>query len=92
MSDTNRTIQISVSKETYQQAKVVLDALGLTTLEAINVFLKRVAAQGCIPFALKLTEEETVDIRLVHAIEEADVPVISGKKSVRRYLLADNAG
>ena len=87
MSGTNNTIQIAVDKETYQQAKVVLDALGLTTSEAIYVFLKRVAAQGCIPFPLELTDEETVDIRLAQAVERANIPVISGKKAVRRYLL-----
>ena len=90
LSDTNKEIQIAVDKETYQQAKVVMDALGLTTSEAIDMFLKRVAAEGRIPFALKLTEEETVDIRLARAIEKVGIPVISGKKAVRRYLLNDD--
>ena len=90
LSDTNKEIQIAVDKETYQQAKVGMDALGLTTSEAIDMFLKRVAAEGRIPFALKLTEEETVDIRLARAIEKVGIPVISGKKAVRRYLLNDD--
>ena len=46
----NVTVQARISPELKQEAEVVLSAIGLTTAEAIRVFLKQVVNSGGLPF------------------------------------------
>lgn len=50
------TVSFEVDSELYEQAKEVLDRIGLTMEEAINLFLKAMVACGGIPFPI--TDEE----------------------------------
>jgi DNA-damage-inducible protein J len=58
----NVTIQARVSPELKQQAEAVFDAIGMTTAEAIRVFLKQAVNSGGLPFqpTAKLPNQETV--------------------------------
>jgi DNA-damage-inducible protein J len=49
------TLQVRVDKVTKQQAKAVLDALGLSLSEAVRIFLKRLAAEQAFPFVPNAT-------------------------------------
>ncbi len=46
----NVTVQARISPELKQEADIVLSAIGMTTAEAIRVFLKQVVNSGGLPF------------------------------------------
>ncbi len=46
----NVTIQARISPELKQEAETVFAAIGMTTAEAIRVFLKQVVNSGGLPF------------------------------------------
>lgn len=56
-------INLCVDSETKKQAEAILSELGLNMTTAINVYLKKVVAEGGIPFELtvKNPNAETVD-------------------------------
>lgn len=47
---TNVTVQARISPELKREAETVLSAIGMTTTEAIRVFLKQVVNSGGLPF------------------------------------------
>lgn len=86
---TKKKLQANVDKDADEQARLVLDRLGFSVSSVVNAMLKRIAAEGRIPFSLELTEDEVLDIRLSQAVSKAQIPVISGKQAVADYLLED---
>lgn len=86
---TKKKLQANVDKDADEQARLVLDRLGFSVSSVVNALLKRIAAEGKIPFSLELTEDEVLDIRLSQAVSKAKIPVISGKQAVADYLLED---
>jgi len=61
-----RTANISVRTEpdTKRQAEIILKHLGLTTSEAINLFLRRVIIEKGLPFEIRIPNEETMEALL----------------------------
>ena len=57
----NVTIQARVSPELKEQAEAVFEAIGMTTAEAIRVFLKQAINSGGLPFqpTVKMPNVET---------------------------------
>ncbi len=47
-------LHVRVDGETKARAEAALDAMGLTVSEAVRVFLRRIAAEQAIPFAIKV--------------------------------------
>jgi DNA-damage-inducible protein J len=47
-------LHVRVDDETKEQATAALEAMGLSVSEAIRVFLRRVAVEQAMPFALKV--------------------------------------
>lgn len=45
--------QIRIDEDTKMEASNLLDGLGMTLSEAVNIFLKQVVLQKCIPFEIK---------------------------------------
>ncbi|MBC8344952.1 MAG: type II toxin-antitoxin system RelB/DinJ family antitoxin [Candidatus Marinimicrobia bacterium] len=58
-----RTASISIRTEpkTKKQAEAILKHLGLTTSEAINLFLRRVIIEKGLPFELRIPNEESME-------------------------------
>lgn len=58
-----RTANISVRTEpdTKKQAELILKHLGLTTSEAINLFLRRVIIEKGLPFEVRIPNKETLE-------------------------------
>lgn len=58
-----RTANISVRTEpdTKKKAEIILKHLGLTTSEAINLFLRRVIIEKGLPFEIRIPNEETIE-------------------------------
>lgn len=54
------TVRARVSSELKNEAEAILQELGLTTSQAITLFLKKVKLERGIPFDLKLPNETTL--------------------------------
>ncbi len=61
-----RTANISVRTEpdTKKQAEMILKHLGLTTSEAINLFLRRVIIEKGLPFEVRIPNSDTMEALL----------------------------
>jgi len=61
-----RTANISIRTEpdTKKKAEIILKHLGLTTSEAINLFLRRVIIEKGLPFEVRIPSEETMQALL----------------------------
>jgi len=61
-----RTANISIRTEpdTKKKAEIILKHLGLTTSEAINLFLRRVIIEKGLPFEVRIPSEETIQALL----------------------------
>lgn len=72
--------QIRIEEETKQQVVDLLEGLGLTLSDAVNIFLKQVILRGGIPFDVKYPEYKP---EVIEAMEEAKR--ISHDPNTRRY-------
>jgi len=52
-------LPVRVDEETKERATAALEAMGLSVSEAVRVFLRRVAAEQAIPFAVKVPNAAT---------------------------------
>jgi DNA-damage-inducible protein J len=53
-------INARVEPKLKKNAEAVLDKIGLSTTEAVTIFLKQVVAQKGIPFPVKIPNRETI--------------------------------
>lgn len=67
---TSAIFRVRVDKNIKEQATPILAAMGLTVSDAVRVFLKRVAVEQAMPFALYVPNAETAA-----AMAEADAIV-----------------
>ena len=61
------TITTRVDEAVKREASLALEAMGLTLSSAVNMFLTRVAADGAIPFDVRIPNATTCAV-----MEEAD--------------------
>lgn len=85
MSTKNSMIQVRVRQELKVAAEEVLDKLGLTTSQAITLFLAQVALKGEIPFSISLPKP---NLETQRAIIEIDQVVRNGNE-LRSYANSD---
>lgn len=52
-------LHVRVDNQTKEQASSALEAMGLSVSEAVRVFLRRVAVEQAIPFAIKVPNATT---------------------------------
>jgi DNA-damage-inducible protein J len=52
-------LHVRVDDETKEQASSALEAMGMSVSEAIRMFLRRVAVEQAIPFAVKVPNATT---------------------------------
>ncbi len=62
-------VRCRIDPETKKQASEAIESMGLSVSDAIRMFLTRVAAEGAIPFELRVPNAETIE-----AIEELEDP------------------
>jgi len=62
----NATVRARIDESLKFDAETILKEIGLTTSQAINIFLKKVVSEHGIPFELKVPSD-----RLQTAMEEA---------------------
>ncbi len=68
---TNKTsmLHIRVKPDIKQEAEDILDNLGMTTTEAVNIYLKQIILNCGLPFEVKMPQFSD---EMLEAIKEAD--------------------
>ena len=61
------TVRARVDAQLKKDVEQILSEIGLSTSQAITLFLKGIKRERCIPFELKIPNEETLQ-----AMEEAE--------------------
>ncbi|MDR0899029.1 MAG: type II toxin-antitoxin system RelB/DinJ family antitoxin [Lactobacillaceae bacterium] len=89
-----RKIQVTVDEQGLEDSQAVFDQLGLSTSEAISLFLKQVSIQGDIPFSVSVfpTDDEInrrLDLALSNAIENGTVNVVTPQNDEEFMSLLD---
>ncbi len=56
------TIQTRIEPGIKLEAEKILKTLGITTSEAINIFLRRIIMEKGLPFPVKITNTETIKV------------------------------
>ncbi|WP_035180383.1 type II toxin-antitoxin system RelB/DinJ family antitoxin [Lentilactobacillus farraginis] len=80
-------IQVQVDKTLYDASKRVLNNIGISQSALINALLRRVVAEGRVPFDLAQTKSERLNFELERQIRHSNIPLIKSPKNVDRYLL-----
>ena len=81
-----KRVQVQIDKELADNTEAVLSQLGLNPTTAINMFYKRIVANGALPFNVSLSEEERANLRLLKATKETPVTEFKGAKEVADWL------
>jgi len=63
------TIHMRVSPEVKTEADFILSRLGITTTDAINMFLNQVILRGGLPFDVRLPTAKAETLALIERIE-----------------------
>lgn len=66
------TLHIRVSPQDKIEAEKVLKHLGLSTADAVNIYLRQIALTKGIPFALRYPDEELARAEIFSILEEAE--------------------
>lgn len=74
----SEVLHIRVSPDVKSGVEATLNKLGLSTNEAVNIFLHQVLLTGGLPFDVKLPSPE-FNAETIAALEEAEVLNKSGK-------------
>lgn len=85
------TIHTRVSPEIKEQAEIIFSKLGLTTSQAIMLFLTASVNYGGLPFELKTPVEEDDDLATITSIVTVDgvAPSEEAQKIIRLYCKGD---
>jgi DNA-damage-inducible protein J len=57
---TNAVVRARIDENIKEEATIVLEAMGLTTSDAIRIMLTRVAREKALPFELLVPNETTI--------------------------------
>jgi DNA-damage-inducible protein J len=57
---TNAVVRARIDEDIKEEATIVLEAMGLTTSDAIRIMLTRVAREKALPFELLVPNEKTI--------------------------------
>ncbi|MCL2009712.1 MAG: type II toxin-antitoxin system RelB/DinJ family antitoxin [Synergistaceae bacterium] len=84
MADTD-TIHMSISPEVKSEADSILSRLGITTADAINMFLNQVILRGGLPFEVRLPAASTDTLALIERIENGTAEMAGPFKTFEEY-------
>lgn len=89
MEESKKIIQVKVDKEVADEARQVLNGLGLTTTSAVNLLLKRIVATGSLPINLELTAGERATLDFKENTKNVPRHVFKNKKDVEEWIEED---
>ncbi|MCV3316381.1 type II toxin-antitoxin system RelB/DinJ family antitoxin [Pediococcus ethanolidurans] len=81
-----KRVQVKIDKDLADDTEAILNELGLNPTTAINMFYKRIVANGALPFNVSLSEEERANLRLLKATEGTPVTEFKDAKEVSDWL------
>jgi DNA-damage-inducible protein J len=84
-----KRVQVQVRSELYDNVEKILQSIGLTQAAAINMFYKKIEAEGGIPFEMKISKRERLAQELKELTENAPVRKFKTKKELNNFLLND---
>ena len=76
-----KRVQVKIDKDLADDTE-----LGLNPTTAINMFYKRIVANGALPFNASLSEEERANLRFLKATEGTPVTEFKDAKEVADWL------
>lgn len=82
-----KRIQVQVDRTLYEDSNRVLDDIGISQSTLINALLKKVVAEGRVPFDLAQTKSERLNFELERQIRQANIPAVKDPQKVDQYLL-----
>lgn len=81
-----KRVQVKIDKDLADDTEAILSELGLNPTTAINMFYKRIVANGALPFNVSLSEEERANLRFLKATEGTPVTEFKDAKGVSDWL------
>ena len=81
-----KRVQVKIDKDLADDTEAILSELGLNPTTAINMFYKRIVANGALPFNVSLSEAERANLRFLKATKETPVTEFKDAKGVSDWL------
>ena len=75
------TVRARVDSQLKKDVEEILSKIGLTTSQAINIYLNRIKIENGIPFELKIPNDETLE-----AIKEAELGINMESVSINEMI------
>ena len=79
------TIHMRVEPNVKYEADAILGRLGMTTADAINIFLNQVILRHGLPFEVKLPTPKAKTLELIERIENGTAEMIGPFKTFEEY-------
>ena len=79
------TIHMRVSPEVKSEADSILSRLGITTTDAINMFLNQVILRGGLPFEVRLPTARAETLARIERIENGTAEMAGPFKTFEEY-------
>ena len=79
------TIHMRISPEVKSEADSILSRLGITTADAINVFLNQVILRGGLPFEVRLPTAKSETLARIERIENGTAEMAGPFKTFEEY-------
>jgi len=70
------TIHVRIDEEIKEEAVEVLNAIGLSTADAITLYFRQIAINNAIPFSLSATKQNKTNFDRVNDIKKEDVKAV----------------
>ncbi|KRL05230.1 MULTISPECIES: type II toxin-antitoxin system RelB/DinJ family antitoxin [Liquorilactobacillus] len=81
-----KRVQVQIDKDLANKTEAVLSELGLNQTTAINMFYKRIVADGALPFKLALSEVEKANLGFLKATKDIPVTEFKDTKEIADWL------
>ena len=79
------TIHMRISPEVKSEADSILSRLGITTADAINIFLNQVILLGGLPFEVRLPTARAETLARIERIENGTAEMVGPFKTFEDY-------
>jgi len=79
------TIHMRISHNVKSEADSILSRLGITTADAINMFLNQVILRGGLPFEVRLPTARAETLALIERIENGTAEMAGPFKTFEEY-------
>ncbi|WCG35990.1 type II toxin-antitoxin system RelB/DinJ family antitoxin [Companilactobacillus farciminis] len=83
--NTKKKIQINIDRDLANQTQSILEELGLNQTTAINLFYKKIVADGGLPFNVQLTTDQKANLDLQNAIKGLPIDDLTDKKKLKEW-------